>query len=263
MAELLKSVRGAITLDIPTLVEFRDSKDVFRRGLTLLLLVALVVGLVSFLVDFIGGLVGPGIEQELADASAIFDTWWQYMPAESAEFREQFMGSASAGLEIGRRIATLPTRLPPTLTTLLEALGTWVSRPLAMLGGFLGYGIWVMLAAKLLGGKGRLQEFLGTAALSSVPYLLLVLERVPCLGPVLHVVAWVWAAIIWVLATAVTHGWATPHLTDEGEVQSYEVSWSRPILAVVLPALVVAVLALVGAAGLGSLIALIVRAAQA
>jgi len=262
MAELLKSIRGAITLDIPTLVEFRDSKDVFRRGVVLLLLVALVVGLVGSLVDFIGGLAGPGIEQELADASAIFDTWWRFMPAESAEFREQFMASASAALEIGRRIATVPTRLPRPLTTLLEALGSWVSRPLAMLGAFLGYGIWVMLAAKLLGGKGRLQEFLGTAALSSVPYLLLVLERLACLGPIVHVVAWVWGAVIWVVATAVTHGWATPHLSEEGEVQRYEVSWGKPILAVVLPALAVAVLALVAAAGLGSLIALIVRAAQ-
>ena len=122
MVELLKSVRGALTLDIPTLIEFRDSKDVFRRGLVLLLLVALVVGLVGFLVDFIGGLVGPGIEQELADASAIFDSWWQYMPEESAEFREQLMGSASTGLGVGRRIATLPTRLPPTLTPLFYVI---------------------------------------------------------------------------------------------------------------------------------------------
>jgi len=263
MAELLKSVRGAITLDIPTLIGFRDSKNIFRRGIMLLLLVALVVGLVGFLVDFIGGLVGPGIEQELADASAMFDSWWQFMPAESAEIREQFMGSMTAGLEIGRRIAALPTRIPRPLATLFEALGTWVSRPLAMLGGFLGYGIWVMLAAKLLGGKGRLQEFLGTAALSSVPYLLLVLEKLACIGPILNVVAWIWAAIIWVVATAVTHGWVTSHPSAEGEVARYEVSWGKPILAVVLPAVAVGVLALIAAAGLGSLVALIVGAAQA
>ena len=261
MAELLRSVRGAITLDIPTIVRFRDREDAFRRGIMLLLLVALVVGLVGFLVDFIGGLMGPGIEQELADASAMFDTWWQFMPDASPEYTERVMGSFREFLEIGRRIASLPTRLPRPLATLFEALGTWVSRPLAMLGGFLGYGIWVMLAAKLLGGKGRLQEALGTAALSSVPYLLLVFEKLACIGPILHVVAWIWGALIWVVATAVTHGWATPQLTAEGEVERYEVSWGKPVLAVALPALAVAVL--IAVAGLGLLIALFVGAAQA
>ena len=121
MAELLKSIRGAITLDIPTIVRFRDREDAFRRGIMLLLLVALVVGLVGFLVDFIGGLMGPGIEQELADASAMFDTWWQFMPDASPEYTERVMGSFREFLEIGRRIASLPTRLPRPLATLFEA----------------------------------------------------------------------------------------------------------------------------------------------
>jgi hypothetical protein len=185
-----------------------------------------------------------------------------------------------SGLDIARGIAALPTRLPSPLITFLEALGGWLSRPLTMLGGFLGYGIWVILAAKLLGGKGRLQEFLGVAALSSAPYLLLVLERVPCVGPLLRIVAWIWGTIIWIVATAVTHGWALPRTADaegaegtegtEGVEEAleevatvdYEVEWGKPILAVILPALVAGVLALIAAIGASALIAGFLRSAQ-
>jgi len=261
MAELLKTVRGAITLDIATLTRFRDGGDVFRRGLTILVLVALIVGAVGFLVDLIGGLVGPSFEEEIADVTTAFDTWFQFMPEDTRAFRDEFMQAMNSGLDIARGIAGLPTRLPRPVTTLFEALGGWLSRPLAMLGGFLGYGIWVMLAAKLLGGKGRLQEFLGVAAVSSAPYLLLVLERVPCLGPLLKIVAWVWGTIIWVVATAVTHGWAMPRTGEEGEIADYQIEWDKPILAVILPALAVGLLALIAMIGLGVLIAALARSA--
>lgn len=266
MTELLNTARGAIALDIPTFVRFRDSKDVFRRGVTILVLVALLVGLVAFFVDFIGGLVAPPFEKEMAEVQKGFEQWLQimgqYMPAEDLEeFNKYFLPNFKAGMEIGRNIAALPTAFPKPLITFFEALGHWVHRPLAMLGGFLGYGIWVMLAAKLLGGKGRLQEFLGTAALSSVPYLLLILEKVPCLGSVVGLVAWVWGTIIWVVATAVTHGWAVPLTTEDGVVERYEVNWGKAILAVILPALAVAVLVLMGGLSLVALIAAAIRAA--
>ena len=262
MTEILNAVRGAITLDIPTFVRFRESKNVFRRGVTILVLVALIVGVVAFLVDFIGGLINPPFEAELRDFTQAFETWTQFMPAEGMEeFTKYFLPNLEAGLEMGRDIASLPTRLPRVLTIFFQALGQWVNRPLAMLGGFLGYGIWVMLAAKLLGGRGRLQEFLGTAALSSVPYLLLILERVPCLGSVVGIVAWVWGAIIWVVATAVTHGWAEPQTTEEGVVTRYEVNWGKAVLAVLLPALVVAALAILGGLGVIAALSAAIRSA--
>jgi len=263
MTELLNFARGAIALDIPTLVRFRDSEDVFRRGLTILVLVALVVGLVGFLVDLIGGLIKPPAEVEMAELNQAFDAWLQLMPPEAAQaFKEQFLGSLKAGMEIGQRIAALPTRFPKGLTIFFEALAHWVHRPLAMLGGLLGYGIWVMLAAKLLGGNGRLQEFLGTAALSSVPYLLLVLEKVPCLGDILSIVAWLWGAVIWVAATAVTHGWAEPVTGAKGAAARYEVNWGKAILAVILPAVAFAVLILIVATLLFVLLAAAFRGAR-
>jgi len=266
MTELLNTVRGAAALDIGTFVRFRDREDAFRRGVTILVLVALVVGMVAYAVDLVGGLINPPFEREMAEIQGGIEQWLQfapqYMDPELLEgFKEYFLPNFEAGMEIARKITTLRTPLPKGVSLFFETLGDWVQRPLAMLGGFLGYGIWVMLAAKLLGGKGRLQEFLGTAALSAVPYLLLILERLPCLGSILGVVAWVWGAIIWVVATAVTHGWAAPQTTEEGVVERYEVNWGKAILAVILPALAVAVLVIIGAAGLGSMLAAIIRAA--
>jgi hypothetical protein len=243
MSEMLSTVRGAITLDIPTLVRFRDAEDVFRRGITILILVGLVLGAVEFAVGFIGGVVGPSPEAELAEMGQNFDRILQFMPPDAAEvFEEQFLSNFEVGLEIGMEIAALPTPLPRVVVNLFIALGAWLSQPLAMLGAFLAYGIWVMLAAKLLGGTGRLQEFLGTAALSSAPYLLLVLGWVPCLGGVLGLVAWVWSLVIWVGATAVAHGWADPVAMGEGVEEQYRVNWGKAVLAVILPVLAILVL---------------------
>jgi hypothetical protein len=211
-----------------------------------LILVGLVLGAVEFAVVFVGGFIGPSPEAELAEVRQNFDQVLQFMPPEAAEaFEEQFLDIFEAVIEIGQNVVALPTPLPKVVGSLFEALGAWVSKPLAMLGGFLAYGIWVMLAAKLLGGTGRLQEFLGTAALSSVPYLLLILGWVPCLGGVLGLVAWVWSVIIWVAAAAVTHGWAAPVATAEGVVEGYQVNWGRAILAVILPVLALVVVIMI------------------
>jgi hypothetical protein len=246
MSELLSTVRGAITLDIPTLVRFRDTEDVFRRGIIILVLVGLVLGAVEFAVVFVGSFIAPPAEAQLAEMRRNFDQVLQFMPPDAAEaFEEQFLSNFEVGIEIGRDLAALPTPLPKVVGNFFEALGAWLSQPPAMLGGFLAYGIWVMLAAKLLGGTGRLQEFLGTTALSSVPYLLLILGWVPCLGTVLSLVAWVWGIVIWVAATAVAHGWAVPVATAEGVVERYDVNWGKAILAVILPVLVLVVLVMV------------------
>lgn len=258
MSELLNTMRGALMLDIPSLVRFGERGDVFRRGLVILVLVGLIVGAVDFAVGFIGSLFAPPAEAQLAEISRTFDQMLQFMPPEAAEiFEEQVLPNIQAGFEMGREIEALPTPLPKVVGNLFEALGAWLTRPLTLLGGFLAYGIWVMLAAKLLGGHGRLQEFLGAAALSAIPYLLLVLERVPCLGGVLGLVAWVWGSVIWVAATAVTHGWATPVTSAEGVVERYQVSWGKAILAVILPALALLVLVLIGLLILGVIIAII------
>ncbi len=76
---------------------------------------------------------------------------------------EQMRAGMDMGLRIGERIGGLPTMMPAPISRLLTAVGGWFSRPFsgaafplaaATLGTWLGYGIWVMLVAKLLGGRG-------------------------------------------------------------------------------------------------------------
>jgi hypothetical protein len=243
MSEWLSTVRGAITLDIPTLVRFREGGDVFRRGIVTLIVVGLVLGAVEFAVVFIRSVSAPPVEVQMAEVRQGFDQMLQFMPPDAAEaFQEQFLSNFEAGMRIAENVEALTTPLPGAVGDFFRALGAWVSKPLAMLGGFLAYGIWVMLAAKLLGGTGRLQEFLGTAALSSIPYLLLILNWVPCLGGILGFVAWVWSSLIWIAATTVAHGWAVPEPATEGAEMRYQVDWGRGLLAVILPVLALIVL---------------------
>jgi hypothetical protein len=261
MRNLLQAVRAAIRLDIPALARFRDSGDAFRRGVAVLLLVALVVGGVSFAVDLVAGLPASPGEAGIAAIADAFDMWTRFMPEDSAQlFQQQFLQNMRPSLELGRTLAGLPTIFPRALSAVFSTLGTWLGRPLGMLGGFLAYAIWVMLAAKLLGGQGGIQEFLGTAALSSVPYLLLVLERVPCLGSFVALVAWLWSTVIWIVTTAVAHGWAVPTSAEEAAQPSYSVHWGKPFLAVILPAAVLALLVIIAASGLAFAVALAVRA---
>jgi hypothetical protein len=74
------------------------------------------------------------------------------------------------------------------------------------LGAWLGYGIWVMLFAKLLGGRASLASFFGATAIFVVPHLLLILRWVPILGGLLAFIAFVWGLALYVKATAVSHG---------------------------------------------------------
>jgi hypothetical protein len=89
-----------------------------------------------------------------------------------------------------------------------------------------------------------------------VPYLLLVLEKVPCLGSLVGIAAWIWGTLIWIAATAVAHGWAMPRTTAEGVAAGYQVQWGRATLAVILPALALIVLALLGLGSLATIIAI-------
>ena len=62
----------------------------------------------------------------------------------------------------------LPTVHPGGFPLAAVALGTW-----------LGYGIWVMLFAKLLGGRSTLAGFFSTTALYAVPHLLSFFAFIP------------------------------------------------------------------------------------
>ena len=169
------------------------------------------------------------------------------------DVRDQLLSQIRQGFQTGQaiaaRIEALPTILPRPVGRGLEALGKWLSRPfggavfplsVATLGTWLGYGIWVTLMAKLLGGRADLPGFFGTTSLFAGPHLLNILGPVPILGPLAGFIAFVWGIGIYVKATAVSH----------------ELSTERALLAVLLPILILAVILIVVVFGVATFVAI-------
>jgi hypothetical protein len=257
MSDWIRTVRGALTLNTAAFTGFRDGRDVFYRGLLLIVVVALLAGLPTLATETVKGLRGGSVAAEMDDAAAQFDQAMRQMEPFlqniPADVRETILAQAKAGFQMGAdiavRIEKIPTFLPRRLTAVLEAFGRWLSRPFggagfplaaATLGTWLGYGVWVVLVAKLLGGRGTLPRFFGTTGLFAVPHVLNILHPIPFLGGLVGFIAFLWGAAIYVKATAV----------------SQELTVERALLAVVAPILAVILLLIVLASGLAGLIAI-------
>ena len=240
IGELIQLGRDALLFRHEAYVKHAARADALKRGLALLVLVTLVGGVVSLIVDIVGDLRPTDIEAELGQVEEGFQAFLQNMEAFTdlpPGFKEGFYQGLRAvrpGIEIGTRIDDLPTPLPEPLGVLLSNLGNFLSRPFNRLAGWIGYGLWAMLIAKLLGGRATVSRMLGTTALYATPHILDVLKPVPCLGGMLGLVAAVWGIAIYVKALAVAN----------------EFSFGRAIAATVLPALIFLVLALIGLVGL-------------
>ncbi len=241
------TLRDVLTLRTEVFRSFREDPDGLRRGVTWLMVVTLIAGALTFVVDLAQGLQPletrfTAVERGMEEAFAQME---RFLPPEQMPpgFREQFRSNFRAGLQIGAEVEALPTILPKPLGVLFEAMGNWLSRPFARLGGWLGYALWVMLAARLLGGTGGLRSFLATTSLYAIPQLLTFLSPVPCLGATLSLIAAVWGWAIYIKATAVAHGWVSLIETPEGTTVEYT-DWGRAIVAVLLPLLLAVMLAL-------------------
>jgi hypothetical protein len=170
-----------------------------------------------------------------------------FMPTETRQQLTDVTRAIKVWIGAGAEISNLSAVLPRPLGALMQAFGAWLSLPFAQSGfplsvvslvTWLGYGLWVMLLAKLLGGRGTLAGFFGTSALYAVPHVLTFFAWVPCLGSVLGLIAFVWGIVIYVKATLVSH----------------ELSVGRALVAVFAPMLVIVLLVLVGAALVGALL---------
>ena len=256
MAEWISTVRGALTLDTQTFTAVRDQRDAFFRGFLLILLISLIAGLPFLAINTAAGIRGEFSDREMADVTADIERGLRqalpFMQGIPEDVREEILAQVrqgfAMGMGVGKQIADLPTFLPKPISAFLEAFGAWASRPFAdsgfplagaALGTWLGYGIWVMLAAKLLGGQSNMARFFGTTSLFALPHLLKLLAPIPYLGGVLGFVAFIWGAVIYVKATAISH----------------ELTAERALLAVLLPLLALIILLLLMGLGLGGIIA--------
>jgi hypothetical protein len=235
----------------------RDRRDAFLQGFLVVVVIALIIGFPALVGDLARGLRPNAIEAELDQVMSEFDQIMQQMqpflgnmPSGAMDLVvAQIKENMRFGFNIAQQIESLPTFLPKPINTFFEAVGEWVSQPFTVsgfplaavaLGTWLGYGIWVMLFAKILGGRGTLAGFFGVTALYAVPHLLSFFAFVPVLGGVLGLIAYVWGLAIYIKGTASSH----------------QMSLERALLAVVLPLLLVLLLVFIGAMGLAALIAI-------
>jgi hypothetical protein len=221
MNELIRFAWDVLTFKHEAYAGHVGRADVMRRGLTLLVLVTLVAGTVPFIIEVVNGLrPQPPPDIALKQLREIFEQLGQYFP-DLPDLESEILPYMRPQFEMAARIARLPTPLPKPLGVLLTAFGAFVSRPLARMAAWLAYGIWVLLFAKLLGGRATAAQMLGCTALYAVPHVFDILGPVPCLGDLIGLVTAIWGIAIYVKALDVASGLGT----------------SKAVLAAVLPVL--------------------------
>jgi hypothetical protein len=152
--------------------EMRDSPTPFARGLTFIVMVALIVAVVSIVGAILFRLTAP-------DFGAVQDTVWQEMvrmpwvqtipTTDRADVIQQIRRSYDLGWQIARLFI-------PSIT---NALINVILNPIALVVGWLLYGFLAFLSARVLGGKGRLDQTYGTTALAVAPRMLGVVHVLP------------------------------------------------------------------------------------
>jgi hypothetical protein len=204
MGSLLNTLWKTVILDNTAYEEWRERPNVFLRGIVLIIVVSLLAGLVSFAVDLVNRIKPV----EMAAVQEQIDQWLEFqsdfMPFyRDPEVEEMVQGMTEVIVPMVTDLAQIRAPLPQGIVGFFNAFGSWLSRALAAIGGWLFYGALVLLFAKLLGGTAKLPEFLGTVAVYVVPGLLGVLSPVPCVGGVLAFIGTVWAIVVYVKATSV------------------------------------------------------------
>jgi hypothetical protein len=226
---------------------------VFFQGFLIIVAVSLLVGLPALLGDVAKAARPRLSEAQFEESTAQIERGLKQlepllgsMPTDQRQQLNEVVRQVKAWIAAGVEISNLRTVLPQPLGMLMQAVGGWLSLPFVR-GGFplaavslavwLGYGLWVMLLAKLLGGRGTLTGFFGTSALYAGPHVLTFFAWVPCVGAVLSLIAFLWGLVIYVKATVVSH----------------ELTVGRALAAVFLPMLVIVLAVIVGAALVGAL----------
>lgn len=253
MATWMRTLWNGLLFRDEAFTGLRDRRDAFLQGFLIIVIIAWVIGVPALIGDLAKGLRPNAIEAELDQAMSEIDLVIQQMQPFIGDTREmdavmaQIKENMRFGFNIAQQVEDLPRILPKPINTFFEQVGEWISQPFTVggfplaavaLGTWLGYGIWVMLFAKLLGGRGTLAGFFGVTALYAVPHLLSFFAFIPILGGILGLIAYFWGLAIYVKGTASSH----------------QMSLERSLLAVFLPLLLIVLLVFIGAFGLAAIL---------
>ena len=228
MGSLLNTLWRSVILDDGALQDWSERPNVFLRGIVLIILVTLVAEIIVFGVNLVNQVQPVDLTIIPEEMNRWYEDQSEWMPDMDPEFRKFWEGTMDVMFPMFRELSEIDTPLPQGITGFFNAVGSWLARSVAAIGGWLFYGALVLIAVRLLGGRAKLRVFLGTVAVYIVPGLLAILQPIPCIGFLLALAGTVWSIIVYMKATSVVTG------LDTG----------RSIVAVVAPFLAIATLSI-------------------
>jgi hypothetical protein len=198
---------GALLLNQGMFATLRDSPQVVRRGLMVVLLVGLLVGGVNA-VQTLALALNPA--REIAQQRAGIETSRGQMASAFAEpdlrrIVDDVFALAEAQLAVYEQVVAQPAALPPVAGAISSMLRIFIATPLSYFAGLLITVAFTHLAARQLGGQGSLQQMLGLAALSVAPHALDALSFIQGIGPLISWFAWAWGLMVLIYATSIAH----------------------------------------------------------
>jgi len=226
MGSLLNILWKSVLLDDAAFLEWKERPNVFLRGLVLIVLISLVAEIAVFGVNLVTQIQPVDLTSIPEDMNNWYEMQYEWMPNMDPAFQKAWEGMMDVMIPMFRDLSEIKTPLPRGIVGFLDAVGSWLARAVAAIGGWLFYGALVLIGVRLLGGKVKLPVFLGSVALYIIPGLLAVLQPIPCLGFLLALIGTVWSIVVYIKATSVVTG------LDAG----------RAIVAVVAPFFIITLL---------------------
>lgn len=204
MGNLLSTLLRTAILDDAAYREWRERPNLFLRGIVLIIVVSLVAGLISFAINLVSRVQPVDVNEIVDGMNRWYDMQFQWFPTPpDPEFQKAWEGMMDVMVPMITDLSEIQAPLPRGVTGFFNAFGTWLSRALTAIGGWLFYGALVLIFVNLLGGSAKLPEFLGTVALYVIPGLLGLLSPIPCLGALLVFIAMIWSVVVYIKATSV------------------------------------------------------------
>lgn len=206
MSGMLNTLLRTVILDDSAYQEWRERPNLFLRGIVLIAIVMLVAGLIAFGVNLVNQ-VRPvnvaDIEDQIRQGFEMQYQWNPGLQEAPPEVRAMMDQMIDVIIPMVTDIVSIKSPLPRGISGFFLALGTYLSRVLAALGGWMLYGALVLIAANLLGGSAKLPHFLGMTSLYAIPGLLALLQPVPCLGALLALIGTIWSIVVYIKAVSV------------------------------------------------------------
>ena len=210
MNNLTATIKGVFLLDQKTYERLFAAENSMKVGIFYLLACFLIVAIPSFVTGTI-----DKVQPFTAERADLFqkeflqgiETATRFMPGGGEDFEifmEQFKENFAMGTSIAVGIDALPRPIPRAVGGFLQSFGGWLSSPFTHLAAWIGYAIWVLLFAKISGGRGGANRFLGLTAFYAVPNLLGFLRFIPFLGWAISLVGVIWGWVVYVKGVQVS-----------------------------------------------------------